>query len=201
MNQQKRSLQINTGAKKSSSTATPTKHESKAVRPPTTIQCSLHPAKKQKLESEVDRRVKLPLRSDDTTLLRSPAEEGLESSGIIIRKDKIAVQPASDGTIVEERHPVVQRPANQLVPDPVNTHNNSAFGVAGEEKAFVHGRKVKDDSKRSLRSHDGGSRSKSELAQYFPNFDEIINPEAKEKGMFTLRERVWHLAYHCLQKS
>lgn len=31
--------------------------------------------------------------------------------------------------------------------------------------------------KRSLRSHDGGSRSKSELAQYFPNYEQIISLE------------------------
>ncbi len=37
--------------------------------------------------------------------------------------------------------------------------------------------------KRSLRSHDGGSRSKSELAQYFPNYEEIISVELKEPGM------------------
>jgi len=37
--------------------------------------------------------------------------------------------------------------------------------------------------KRSLRSHDGGSRSKSELAQYFPNYDELISIEPKEPGI------------------
>lgn len=33
--------------------------------------------------------------------------------------------------------------------------------------------------KRSLRSHDGGSRSKSELALYFPNYDELVSVEPK----------------------
>ena len=36
--------------------------------------------------------------------------------------------------------------------------------------------------KRSLRSHDGGSRSKSELAPYFPNYDELVSIEPKEPG-------------------
>lgn len=36
--------------------------------------------------------------------------------------------------------------------------------------------------KRSLRSHDGGSRSKSELALYFPNYDELVSIEPKEPG-------------------
>ena len=36
--------------------------------------------------------------------------------------------------------------------------------------------------KRSLRSHDGGSRSKSELALYFPNYDELVSIEPKKPG-------------------
>ena len=37
--------------------------------------------------------------------------------------------------------------------------------------------------KRSLRSHDGGSRSKSELAMYFSNYDELVSLEVKDPGM------------------
>lgn len=37
--------------------------------------------------------------------------------------------------------------------------------------------------KRSLRSHDGGSRSKSELAMYFPNYDELVSIETKDPGL------------------
>lgn len=40
--------------------------------------------------------------------------------------------------------------------------------------------------KRSLRSHDGGSRSKSELALYFLNYDELVSTEAKDPGMILL---------------
>ena len=36
--------------------------------------------------------------------------------------------------------------------------------------------------KRSLRSQDGASRSKSELALYFPNYDELVSIEPKESG-------------------
>lgn len=38
------------------------------------------------------------------------------------------------------------------------------------------------EDKRSLRSHDGGSRSRSELAQYFPNWDDIISNEPQPPG-------------------
>lgn len=37
--------------------------------------------------------------------------------------------------------------------------------------------------KRNLRSHDGGSRSKSELALYFPNYDELVSIETKDPGL------------------
>ncbi|PYI03904.1 hypothetical protein BO78DRAFT_321718 [Aspergillus sclerotiicarbonarius CBS 121057] len=33
------------------------------------------------------------------------------------------------------------------------------------------------EQRRSLRSHDGGSRARSELAQYFPNYEELISLE------------------------
>lgn len=36
--------------------------------------------------------------------------------------------------------------------------------------------------KRSLRSHDGGARLKSELSLYFPNYDELLSTEAKQPG-------------------
>ena len=36
--------------------------------------------------------------------------------------------------------------------------------------------------RRNLRSHDGGSRSKSELAPYFSNYDELISIEPREPG-------------------
>ena len=39
--------------------------------------------------------------------------------------------------------------------------------------------------KRSLRSHDGGSRSKSELSLYFPNYDELISIEPKTVDFLT----------------
>jgi hypothetical protein len=38
--------------------------------------------------------------------------------------------------------------------------------------------------KRSLRSHDGGSRLKSDLAVYFGNYDDIIAGLPKPSGMF-----------------
>lgn len=46
---------------------------------------------------------------------------------------------------------------------------------------------TKKIDKRILRSHDGGSRSKSELSLYFPNYDELVSIEAKSPGMILER--------------
>ena len=52
------------------------------------------------------------------------------------------------------------------------------------QKAVVGNSKLKpsESDKRTLRSQDGGSRSKSELALYFPNYEELISTEPKEAG-------------------
>lgn len=44
-------------------------------------------------------------------------------------------------------------------------------------------RATKKPDKRILRSQDGGLRSKSELALYFANYDELVSIEAKNPGM------------------
>lgn len=53
---------------------------------------------------------------------------------------------------------------------------------------------VKKIDKRILRSHDGGSRSRSELALYFPNYDELVSIEDKNPGM--VLEKVQWLSIH-----
>lgn len=49
-----------------------------------------------------------------------------------------------------------------------------------------HGRtnvvRSNDDAQRRLRSQDGGSRFKSELALFFPNYDNVLNGEQSEPG-------------------
>ena len=75
-----------------------------------------------------------------------------------------AVQPQTNGTLVTngEAHP-------HLVSNSTQT---------SKEKA-----PLKETDKRTLRSQDGGSRSKSELSLYFPNYEELIGNEPKETGM------------------
>lgn len=40
------------------------------------------------------------------------------------------------------------------------------------------------EKRRSLRSHDGSSRAKSELALYFPNYDQVISLEPPKTGVY-----------------
>lgn len=42
--------------------------------------------------------------------------------------------------------------------------------------------KLDESEKRRLRSKNGGSRSKSELSLYFPNYEDLISNEPKEAG-------------------
>ncbi|KAL4802963.1 something about silencing, SAS, complex subunit 4-domain-containing protein [Aspergillus unguis] len=58
-------------------------------------------------------------------------------------------------------------PPQQSLPVPVETADR------GQQK------------RRSLRSHDGGSRAKSELAQYFPNYDQLLSLEPQKTELLS----------------
>ena len=62
------------------------------------------------------------------------------------------------------------------------------LGDGGGRGATNKGAKNVPDptGRRSLRSHDGGSRSKSELAMYFQNYEQMISLEPQKPGMFSL---------------
>ena len=74
-------------------------------------------------------------------------------------------------------------------PDPPQRTNGTTTATRNEQafdnKATLTvdtNNSSRQNDKRSLRSHDGGSRSKSELALYFPNYDELVSIEPKEPG-------------------
>ena len=58
----------------------------------------------------------------------------------------------------------------------VHAFNNNATLTVNTKDVSGH------NDKRSLRSHDGCSRSRSELALYFPNYDELVSIEPREPG-------------------
>jgi len=62
-----------------------------------------------------------------------------------------------------------------------STRSTPRPGSAGK-LAPAAGKTAQD--KRSLRSHDGGSRLKSDLATYFSSYDDIITGVPKPAGMF-----------------
>lgn len=99
------------------------------------------------------------------------------------------------------RPPLTHLERSSRHPDrvPLPSHNVSAITTIGKHSSFssslsstaatkAHRPGVEHDGlshkidKRNLRSHDGGSRSKSELALYFPNYDELLSIEAKDPG-------------------
>jgi hypothetical protein len=48
----------------------------------------------------------------------------------------------------------------------------------------------KNDERRKLRSEHGGSRSKTELAQYFPNFEDMLSLEPHDPSKASVRKDV-----------
>ena len=85
-----------------------------------------------------------------------------------------AVQPLADGTIVTNGN----SPLTHVGAEVVN-------GVVDHNGGVAH-KTVKAVDKRTLRSQDGGSRSKSELSLYFPNYEELIGNEPKEPGELSM---------------
>ncbi|RAO67294.1 uncharacterized protein BHQ10_003306 [Talaromyces amestolkiae] len=66
-------------------------------------------------------------------------------------------------------HPVI------IADDATTTKPENEVGVNAQSKPTNNTAQAQE--KRSLRSHDGGSRSRSELALYFPNYEQIISLE------------------------
>ena len=74
-----------------------------------------------------------------------------------------AVQPLINGTLATN--------------DETLPHHSTGIVQTARETPLL---KVND--KRALRSQNGGSRTKSELSLYFPNYEELISDEPKEIG-------------------
>lgn len=80
----------------------------------------------------------------------------------------------------QRRTPIVQRPHHERTPN--NLANGQTLTYPSSE-THQSPLTIKKADKRSLRSHDGGSRFKSELALYFADYDEILTDEPKMQGM------------------
>lgn len=80
----------------------------------------------------------------------------------------------------------VEQPQNVDAVQPRGHNNPTSTSNGAHLASHAVGRAseaAKQIEKRTLRSHAGGSRSRSELSWYFPNYDELVNDEPREPGM------------------
>ena len=106
-------------------------------------------------------------------------------------RDKEPVQPSQENAVtqgdklrkapVAKRHSTPNPSIDTVHNPPPNTSSNNVNSARAQTADTLN--KI---DKRSLRSHDGGSRSKSELALYFPNYDELVSIEPKAADALTL---------------
>ena len=81
--------------------------------------------------------------------------------------------------------------AVQPIVDHGSTMTSTGASITSQEKtvAKVPAKIIKQIEKRTLRSQDGGSRSKSDLALYFANYDDIVSNEPREPGTILVFSR------------
>ncbi|MCJ1435879.1 hypothetical protein MMC27_005255 [Xylographa pallens] len=111
-----------------------------------------------------------------------------------------ATRPSSPGekspggvTLFTSRtNAAVQLPANSIISTNGLTLANGQLLAKSSVKHHrgTIGKVVKVVDKRTLRSHDGGSRSKSELSLYFHNYEELISNEPKNTEFLTADTRI-----------
>ena len=105
--------------------------------------------------------------------------QGRNSDSLVAPADQSAKVTLTQGVDPQNTKPEHTRQDGKSIGTSTVETENSPHNTASVAGTAVVARKV---DKRSLRSHDGGSRSKSELALYFPNYDELVSIEPKEPG-------------------
>jgi hypothetical protein len=70
--------------------------------------------------------------------------------------------------------------------EPRETRQDNSRSTLTAEAGHKQNNAWSAPEKRSLRSHDGGSRSKSELGMYFPNYEQMISLEPVKLGELTV---------------
>ncbi|KAL9098615.1 MAG: hypothetical protein Q9163_005759 [Psora crenata] len=149
------------------------------------------------VESPATEDVRRPLHSRRGKRNRdlSPGNESNTSSKklkpraeVTVRRVAKSLSQTFESLPIRDRQPAIENAVTRVVrsrkPDPVlvqaatngfshHIHN----GINQNLPPIAH-----QLDRRSLRSHDGGSRSKSELAPYFSNYEELISIGPKEPG-------------------
>lgn len=129
-------------------------------------------------------------REHHTKRRRLSQDEGLPELKIPVR-NKVLQKGSSPNIVLL---PVLPRNAEGTQtfdsgpPTPASNEYTHFQKIEQQARAFIRsGGKPRhtQDEKRSLRSHDGGSRSyRSELASYFSNFDQMISLEPPNPGKY-----------------
>lgn len=136
----------------------------KRARRSSLIDNDRQPTKRQKIRLEVTARPKIAARSRDAKNLTPSANK----------------PPPEVVTVASQlTNGISQTSTNDLNNTLVRNITIASSTTVSKSDATVS---IQQLDKRSLRSQDGGSRFKSELSLYFPNYDEIISDEPKEPG-------------------
>lgn len=132
-------------------------------------------------------------RSDSVKKRRLPPSEALNQQAFSENKGAAPDQELGLGVGV----PQAERSQNpDAVRQPYNLGRTSVNGNGNERKFEAKGKgttlNVTEGDKRTLRSQDVSLRLKSELAWYFPDYEEIINDEPKDPSKSTTQVKI-----HC----
>ena len=158
-------------------TITPPIRRAKRTIRSSSINDDTHTLKKQRIQLDITARPKASARSrnakDFAPAAHKPPEGVVTSFAVASPITNGVSQRSSDILSSSIRHAAIDSTTAPAV--------NSGISI----------RKQQED-KRTLRSQGGGSRLRSELSLYFPNYDEIINDEPKEPGKSILK----HIQYY-----
>ena len=115
--------------------------------------------------------------------LRAPSLPKIASTRQIAKA--LSAPSSKPANEVVTQRPVGSRITNAVQPLPngvPTTTQNTHLTSKPEGSVLRGGQGISEGEKRKLRSQDGGSRSKSELSLYFPNYEDLVSIEPKETG-------------------
>lgn len=118
--------------------------------------------KKQKVRFGIATRSTQPARPRDATKAPEDSVTRLTVASHVVNGDS----PASTAKAIDQS-------SQHVTLHPTSSPISDTPATASAQQA----------DKRALRSHDGGSRLRSELALYFPNYEEIMSDEPRKAGI------------------
>ncbi|KAI9880150.1 MAG: hypothetical protein M1830_005179 [Pleopsidium flavum] len=152
---------------------TPNIRRAKRARRPSSLDDEGQATKKQRIRLDVTARPKITASSRNVQNLAPPANK-----------------PSQDVATVASQitNGVLRIPTDSITNASVQHVLVKSTTITSKSNATVC---VQQIDKRTLRSQDGGSRFKSELSLYFPNYDQIISDEPKEPDFLTAETSIF----------